>query len=348
MTDATRTALTRLTAAPNDFCRQQGVYYHDFDRQDVNEHGDTALHRLLATHTSIDQLDAFLQHHLFRNDSSRTLASHSIIPCIQHANVHGINALHIAVFRNSYHVKEIIQRLLQVDASLAHVPMAGNMYPLHICLAYSLTIEMPVIDMLLNANKMAASSRNADGRSALDLLTHNVQRFRWAQSKTPVLECSEQQDYTYMTIISPFQYMQISIKILQCMGQHVTWHLVAREAPVLLLLILLQQHSRVPGFYTRDESGRYPLLHARSCQSAELLLRHAGSATNIPDDTGRWPLHQCPQSLALALDAPEALGCMDPRTGCFPYQLAAAESGDIETIYTLLRMNPSVIGRYHT
>ena len=359
---------------------------HHPDRlEQLNEYGDTALHFLLSSHqTSVETLESFFP------QSPTTTA-------LTQTNKDGVSPLHMAVFRNSFHAAAIVSWLLDHgDSALLAQQAVYSALPLHLLVRHAVTLDRTVWDRVLRAYPAAAAIPMLEnGRQILplEMLHQNVQRFRWASElmanvsthndDAPVVsmnmhtEQGVEDNWAYMTIVTPWQFVKCSLQLIAAMysrsQQHkngaTTMHktestvpsihtVVATPAcPVLLVRLLCLQHSgngdtRTHLLSQRNAHGQLPL---HTCCPAntpliDYLLRHSStSAASTVSDHGQWPLHTCP-TVAVARAAPLALWVRDPRTHLYPYQLAAVSSSTsssppIQVAYELLRMEPGVLQR---
>jgi hypothetical protein len=186
--------------------------YYFLDQAGNSSHGDTALHRLLALHTTppaavhnflhhaaqhrqmlartVTTTDTQPQHENEDDEDDDGKVSSSIYshltarppsPC--DPNNYGVTALHVAVHRNSWHVVKVVDCLLQACPALASMPMMPSQtYPLHVVMGHNLTIQESVLHSLLNADPAVAGQQDSRGDTPLSLLWKNVLRFRWARA----------------------------------------------------------------------------------------------------------------------------------------------------------------------
>jgi len=194
-------------------------------------------------------------------------------PSLAQRNHKGVSALHIVVYRNSFHVTALVDILLRRQPSLASQTMSCGSTPLHILCAHNVTIRKGVLLSLLRADPSAVWKEDCNGDTPLSLLWKNVLRFRWAQSdeiqwedddnNNEEDEEEEQEDSMYssingirrdrfrrrqrqrrphqswMTVISPSQFVEYSLLMIQAaMGK------TTRQEP--LTLVNICQMPRCP------------------------------------------------------------------------------------------------------
>ena len=162
-------------------------------------------------------------------------------PRLDQTNNQGVSALHIAVYRNAFHVQSMVRMLLKEQPSLASQQMTCGSTPLHIVCAHNITIRKDVLLALLQADPSAVCKEDVNGDTPLSLLWKNVLRFRWAQSDHIALaddddeENGEESDNSnndwnsangihrrrqrprpsWMTVISPDQYVDFSLRMVR-------------------------------------------------------------------------------------------------------------------------------------
>lgn len=397
-----RTELSRIVGYqnPNNWCIDRNETFHQhryyfFDRCGVNAYGDTVLHRLLALHASPGVIRNFIDH---MQEHRRRLEKIQQGECISYmgpyaglpkpvpldqANLKGVTVLHVAVYRNSLQVDEIVDLLIQECPKLASMAMVPcRNYPLHITTGLSITIRRELIHLLLKANAKAAWLEDSEGNNPLSLLWKNVLRFRWARQweQHGLIPTDMKGDVSWMTVISPSQYLEFSLSILEeAYGRSVLdWNDVCgfpRCPPLLIRMILQQQQQQQPSLLrgsmeTPDAIGRYPLhwaaisvpvnhinvpLSVAKCTTSlvEMILTISqGRTVNIVDHNGRYPLHyacdnkQVPALHALVCVGHEVLRAQDPLTGLYPaFQIATRKNLRQQTnfIYEILRKCPEIL-----
>jgi len=385
--------------------------YYFLDRHGVNDEGDTALHRLLALHASPAVVRHFLKHmkehqrllnkHVEKQkniqiaegtvkrgngmcctvSSCCCLGPYAGLPCpprIDQTNHKGVTALHVAVYRNSWHVDEVVKLLIEECPALATMTMkpCGNS-PLHIVCGLSITIRRQVLDVLLKASGKVVWTEDCEGNNPLSLLWKNVLRFRWARQweEDGLVPMAMKGDLSWMTVIAPSQFLDYSLSLLESAygKRNLDWNNVCGfpRCPPLLIKMLLQQPSSLKGsLLTPDSQGRYPIHSAAECKAVnhtnvaqsiacrttplvQLILNLTkGAFAGVADKSGRMPLHYAcaNQSAAtltsLVLAEPEALRVPDPLTGLHPAQQVAARHDfreQIEVTFEMLYACPDVV-----
>lgn len=174
--------------------------YYFIDRLGLNDYGDTSLHRILAMHAPSSAVQVFLRqmntHQDILNHRDQISQEQSnfyrdlpLPPSLDQRNHKGVTPLHVAIYRNSWHVKDIVRLLLESQADyvangrhLASIPMKCGSYPLHVMCGHNLTIKIDVLSSLLRAAPHVAIEEDINGDNPLSLLWKNVLRFRWAVS----------------------------------------------------------------------------------------------------------------------------------------------------------------------
>ncbi|KAL7570458.1 hypothetical protein ACA910_004244 [Epithemia clementina (nom. ined.)] len=342
--------------------------YYFLDKDGCNIHGDSALHRLLALHASPSVVRNFVAHmkeHARRlqqieetnrggsdenglvprpgtssssSSSSLFLGRYNCLPTppkIDQVNAKGVSALHVAVYRNSWHVDQIVQFLLQECRELASMAMRPcGSYPLHVLTGHNITIRKEVLDLLLQAEeevRRSSSSRNgynvddnkivwkedAGGNNPLSLLWKNVLRFRWARQwegegvgppptpppiATPSCPLTEKdmtrkRDLSWMTVITPGQFLDYSLTLLQAAygRPYLNWHDVCGFPRCPPLLVRLLFHEQ-----QREE--RQTGLWRENEQQRSFFVSGCRSLDRCiysRDEQGRLPLHRAAEALAV-------------------------------------------------
>ena len=222
----------------------------------LNSHGDTVLHRMLATHAPAravgclleraaavaekadckrkegwgrgggdidyddsscvgvgegcgeeaeDEAEGTTDDHCHRGQLRRCLRIDRRPSFVGRRNRMGATALHIAVWRNSWHAGDVVELLLHANPeeskeggegvtssltptpppplSLASIPMRCGAYPLHVaCGLPHLTLRSEILRSLLDADPTLAFAEDVNGDNPLSILWKNVLRYRWARS----------------------------------------------------------------------------------------------------------------------------------------------------------------------
>ncbi|CAB9510218.1 expressed unknown protein [Seminavis robusta] len=272
--------------------------------------GDSSLLRLCAWHPTPDQFTSFVDHmeahqefvgasktgkviFTSENDKANNNLCYLDMPSppnLSQTNHKGVTALHMAVYRNSFHANSIVKQLLHKQPSLASTPMQCGSYPLHILCAHSLTIRKEILLQLLEADPSVVWLQDQNGDTPLSLLWKNVLRFRWAQQEEVKFEDEEEEEDpgnnyynrgrirrpSWMTVITPDQFVEFSLLMIKAALHKDVLHLVdvcrmPRCPPVLVQLVLQRRRSSklakhlVQGsifWRATDELGMTPLHHA--------------------------------------------------------------------------------------
>jgi hypothetical protein len=253
--------------------------------------GDSSLHRICAWHATPDQFKTFLNHvnahqeycdcshrcHANKSPSSAdTPSPHDNLsylemplpPRLGQTNHRGVTALHVAVYRNSFHANNIVKQLLEKEPSLASSPMECGSYPLHILCAHNVTIHREMLKTLLDADPTIVWKEDQHGDTPLSLLWKNVLRFRWAQQQQVAFEEDEDDEDSmdidsnnprrrrrrpsWMTVITPDQYVEFSFMMIRAAlhkQPQAPLYLVdicqmPRCPPLLLKLVLEQKEQK--------------------------------------------------------------------------------------------------------
>lgn len=280
------------------------------DNLGTTDMGDSSLHRLCAWHATAEQLQNFLDHmesHRLLQEQTKepnnnangmdtdidmdttttTITSSSNYsdmpapPCLDETNAQGANALHVAVYRNSFHVHSMLQMLLKQQPSLASQQMTCGSTPLHILCAHNVTIRKEVLLTLLAADPSAVWKEDCHGDTPLALLWKNVLRFRWAQSSADIALESDEEDSdsddsssnasedawyaangirrrrsrprpSWMTVISPDQYIELSLMMVRAALGMTAQERVSLvnicqmpRCPPLLVRLVLQHYQKL-------------------------------------------------------------------------------------------------------
>eukprot|EP00522_Entomoneis_paludosa_P010931 CAMPEP_0172459312 /NCGR_PEP_ID=MMETSP1065-20121228/31993_1 /TAXON_ID=265537 /ORGANISM="Amphiprora paludosa, Strain CCMP125" /LENGTH=408 /DNA_ID=CAMNT_0013213943 /DNA_START=193 /DNA_END=1419 /DNA_ORIENTATION=- len=395
-----RSELSRIVGYqnPNSWCIDRNESqlsqhrYYFLDRLGVNAHGDTSLHRLLALHASPEVVGHFITHlkehrRLWgevEQGVSRSLGRYTGLPeppRIDQGNRKGVTALHVAVYRNSWHVEEVASVLIRECPKLTSLAMTpcGN-YPLHIAAGHSITIRREVLEVLLKADGQVAWKEDCEGNNPLSLLWKNVLRFRWARQweEEGVVPIAMKGDLSWMTVIAPCQFLDYSLSILEraYKRKNLDWNDVCGfpRCPPLLIKMLLQQPSCLRGsLLTPDTQNRYPLHRAaqspavnhsnvpttiarRTTTLVDLILAMTeGEFAEVSDQTGRCPLHYaCHDKPASTLESlimagPGALRVPDPLTRLYPSQQVATRRDlmcQMDITFQMLNSCPDILS-YH-
>lgn len=360
-----------------DDAAQLSTFYF-LDRADGNDcHGDTSLHRMLAMHapsTAIKNYLALLErHHAFVDCSkgevlgmmsSRIADEFTTMPVptsLEQQNGKGVTALHMAIYRNSWHVESIVAMLMESQdpkskregRHLASVAMAGGSYPLHVMCGHNMTIQKEVLKMLLRADPNIVSIDDKHGDNPLSLLWKNVLRFRWAIS----MEKGDKNiDYvndgmSWMTVIAPEQYLLYSLLMIRALSSTqsiscssephgCSLHEICaapRCPPLLLRLALYPKYKSLFNItgdvYTLDEQGMLPIHHA--VQMPPVTHRF------VPPHFDRAGAERLKSVVELLLDEyPESVTVEDHQ-GRLPLHYAL-ESGRIDetSLFKMIRLYP--------
>ena len=285
--------------------------FYFLDNHGINDHGDTSLHRLLALHTPPGALLQYFQRikehkSVLRRDQTpvsddgglldKTMIfeNHPDPPCLDQVNQLGVNALHVAIFRNSWGVEPLVKTLLEQTGphsqSLASMPMRSGSYPLHILAGHNMTICRNVLVSLLESDPSVVLKDDVHGDNPFSLLWKNVLRFRWSlnmeQGKSDHVEYGDQR-MSWMTVISPDQYLDYSLLMLRAALKslnHPSWNAdevtlsdicqMPRCPPLLVRMALSgYQHANTTiagSVYSIDGNGMLPLHHAARSKVATL------------------------------------------------------------------------------
>jgi hypothetical protein len=357
------------------------------DRIGKTDSGDTSLHRLCAWHATPDQFQNFLSHMEAHSDftldcqmlSSQTECSctpssherhHRYAgmpppPLLNQTNHKGVTALHVAVYRNSFYAYPIVQQLLAHDKSLASIPMSCGSYPLHILCAHNVTIRRELLSLLLDADPSVVWKEDVNGDTPLSLLWKNILRFRWAQQEKIELDEDEPGICSWLTVISPDQFLEFSLMLIQAALGKKTLRLVdvcrMPRCPPLLIDLILRKYDKSPtsivvmepNLLATDEDHMTPLHYValvhhvtdkfvplnvkiRMRSALDLVLDESPLMASVRDRWGRIPLHYALEKSGHDVDVealfrlvaanPDSFGIKDPVSGLYPFALLAAST----------------------
>ncbi|GAX16477.1 hypothetical protein FisN_19Lh057 [Fistulifera solaris] len=325
-------------------------------------------------HTSLSSLEKYEWHHLvgrhsttgdtirdyYKQQQQQQQSSSSSIQWQIPST--GISPLHVAVFRNSYHVLSVIQALLEIEPSLIEQPMRDGNLPLHIYLQHAMTMDRRVLQLLLTPDN--AFSQNQHGDRPITLLYHNVLRFQWARNwelyDLPPHLYDKQQ--SWLTIIAPQQFLEYALLLLETDDVYTMCQ--SPECPPLVLRIFL---DKLDDCVLQE---RYPfLLHAAAQATAccrpprwhegtpwptlisYLLQRVDQQRTTCDHRHQRLPLHYALQHSTNESDMRRLVtvsyDAIDPVTQLPPPLLYASsrtteDALDMDWLYELVRSYPVV------
>ncbi|GAX19482.1 hypothetical protein FisN_19Hh057 [Fistulifera solaris] len=271
----------------------------------------------------------------------------------------GVTPLHVAVFRNSYHVLSVLQALLEIEPSLREMPMLDGNLPLHIYLQHAMTMDRKVLQLLLTPDN--ALSQHGD--RPITLLYHNVLRFQWARNwELYDLPPRHDTQQSWLTIISPQQFLEYALLLLQTGDVYTMCQ--SPECPPLVLRILFKKLD------DRVLQERYPfLLHAAAQATAScrpprwhegtpwptlisyLLQRVDQQRTTRDHRHQRLPLHYALQHSTNESDMKQLVtvsyDVIDPVTQLPPALLYASsrtteDEVNLDWLYELVRSYPVV------
>lgn len=283
----------------------------------------------------------------------------------------GITALHVAVFRNSFHVAKVAQLLLDWDdssnknlnsdekakkCSLASIPMECGSCPLHILTGQNLTIKEKLLKTLLYADASVAFKDDINGDNPISLLWKNTLRFRWAISimeGASFIDYIESDDCSWMTVITPHQYIKLTLMMAGAAqsrkkDEENAGHTgvksihdicrIPRCPPMLLRLLQSPKYNTLfpvsGNAYTFDDYGMLPIHHAVKSPPVTYKL--------IPS---YMELHHQKSLVEILLEEnPDGASIADER-GRLPLHYAL-ESGFLSErdIFTLIRLYPDSLG----
>jgi ankyrin repeat protein len=270
------------------------------DRMGTTSFGDSCLHRICAWHPTPDQFKTFMNHIQAHQHDNKSYLEMPLPPSLGQTNHKGVTAIHVAVYRNSFHANSIVKQLLEKEPSLASTAMECGSYPLHILCAHNVTIRRDILMTLLDADPTVVWKEDQHGDTPLSLLWKNVLRFRWAQQEQVAFKEEEDDEDlmdiditaninnnprrrrrrpSWMTVITPDQYVELSLMMIRAAlhkPPQLPLHLVdickmPRCPPLLLKLVLQLQKNEIsnhllPGtHFWRDpdmDSGMTALHHA--------------------------------------------------------------------------------------
>lgn len=395
--DASRKELSRLLtfSNPHAWCLTDtddgdGHRYYFLDQIGTTEHGETALHRLMACHCSPTVVSNFLRH---RKEHGRlreaghcegTRFTRMVDPPDVAAQTEmGATALHVAVYRNSWHVEPLVAALLDEGPRLASIPMSCGSYPLHVMTGHNLTIQSSALELLLRVDPTVVTREDESGDNPLSLLWKNVLRFRWArywEFHGVAPDGSESSSQSWMTVISPNQFRDYALRMIACAPTDqkgpLSWCDVVRmpRCPPLLIRMLLQRDKLIGGKVDDIDAatgdsllhvacGAKPVLSHDITMDAEcgiesvtqLLLDRVPEMARKPNIEGRYPLHiavsrrpiHAPDIVALVDAYPSSLSIADPLTSLYPAQQLAANLGcdtkSLDLLFAMLVANPGLV-----
>lgn len=344
MNDA-RAELTRILAPSNPHAwtleqdcssslRHHCYYFLDQAGVDTAT-GDTALHRLTALHScSAKSVAHFMKHAVQHGmalqeqaqDETITSSYYSQLPALPPttscpANNAGVTPLHVAVHRNSWHVADLVQLLLQDCPKAASKAMScSGSYPLHILTGHSVTISPLALERLIQADPTVCTKQDAVGDTPVSLLYKNVLRFRWARAwevtGLVAADYYKSGDVSWMTVIAPDQFAAYSLWMIQAavhaeyvssacecsvstsstttpttLSTAVHWRDVCRMDRCPPLLIRILQHEQRSAAETSTATGR----------TTRSQLAALGSLADA-DTAGRLPLHLAAAAAPIKLD----------------------------------------------
>lgn len=330
---------------------------------DVTLHSE--LHRLVGLHSTTGAtIREYFKQQQQQQSSASSLVLQSTSIAWQIPGT-GISPLHIAVFRNSYHVVSVLQALLEINPSLKEMKMMDGYLPLHIYLQYAMTMDRSVLELLLS--KENRLQPNGHGDRPMTLLYHNVLRFQWARNWELYDIPPSTNHQSWMTIIAPHQFLEYALLLLQTKDLYQICQ--SPECPPLLLRIICMGLDDGQG-NTRVWQ-QYPfLLHAAAQASASCRPPrwHEGTlwptlisyllqqqqeqqqqmAMDKRDDLQqRLPMHYALENSTNVPDMKRLVAVsyeeMDPVTQLSPALLyASRQDTDLDWLYELVRSYPMV------
>ena len=334
------------------------------------------LHHLVGLHSTTGDTvrDYFQQKQKQQSSSSSSSATcslpstHPIIPW-QIPDT-GISPLHVAVFRNSYHVLSVLQALLEINPTLTELPMMDGNVPLHIYLQYAMTMDRRVLELLLSHNNR--NLPNGHGDRPMTLLYHNVLRFQWARNwelyDLPPINSSTQQK-SWMTIVAPHQFLEYALLLLYTRDD-MEQMCQSPECPPLLVRIvqlglgqdaMLQQHPFLLHAAARaTASCRPPRWHEDTPWPTLIsyLFQQQPESNDTRDDAcQRLPMHYALLHSTNVSDMRRLVSVsyeeVDPVTQLPPALLYASRDDDddegaidLDWLYELVRSYPMVCASF--
>ncbi len=333
------------------FLSETAVRHTNDDSRAASSFEKYELHHLVGRHSTTGDT--------IRDYCKQQQQQQSSIPW--HIPSTGISPLHVAVFRNSYHVLSVIEALLEVHPSLMEWPMRDGNLPLHIYLQHAMTMDRRVLQLLLTPHNHL--SKNEHGDRPITLLYHNVLRFQWARNWElyDILQHHHTQQ-SWLTIIAPQQFLEYALLLLQTDDVYTICQ--SPECPPLVLRLLLEKLDN------RVLQQRYPcLLHAAAQATASCrpprwhegtqwptlvsyLLLHVDQQRKTRDHQHqRLPLHYALKYSTNVSDMKKLVtvsyDAIDPVTQLPPallYASSRTEENDVDLdwLYELVRSYPVV------
>lgn len=367
--------------------------YYWLDRYGTSPAGETALHRLVALHaTRGDDVTTFLKdaelHRSMRDEirgksnandenTAEMLSPHPkrvcrdtmkpfhILDPLQSTTASGINALHVAVFRNSYHVESVVKALLKEYPEMAAMPMSCGSFPLHLYMEHSLTIDGAVLQHLLAAYPQAAATPNARGETPLSLLWRNVLRFRWARDWETAQQVPDSMvgDKSWMTVMAPDQFLDFGLRLIRAsVGRQekdgpLSWHDICQAPccpPLLIRMLLYQQEQQ-----QQQQQEQMSVVSSSSSSSSSLDKSNVQLGSLLERDQGRrLPLHcaagaiPCPTTdivlhvrsvVELVLDAARDAALQRDAHGRFPLHYVVCRNHGPRAVRAVLQQHPDAL-----
>ena len=340
------------------------------DDSSSSSDGCTSLHRLVALHSTTGaDVEAWVCqqtndpariHETNINNNNKKIQNDNDSLLLTACPHSGATALHVAVFRNSYHIASVVRALLHYAPELARMPMTGcQSLPLHIYLGHAVTMDRSVLECLLQAHPTAAP--NIAGDAPLALLWRNVLRFRWARAWELTGQVPEElwqhdngdeqldnhshvdRQSFWMTVISPRQFLEYALRLVQACSssssETLTWHDVCQAPgcpPLLIRMLLLQEEGSdrfVGGSLLQpdEKKGRLPLHWAAAqipCRPPPAVAVMSPTLATVHQKKTRlW------QSVVeLLVEAEPSAAAMPDSRGQLPLHLLLALHGAVEAV----------------